>query len=188
MQTKIPCTIMRGGTSKGLYLLAADLPAPGPVRDALLMRIMGTPDARQIDGLGGATSVTSKIAIIAPSARPDADVDYTFAQIAVNQPTVSYAGNCGNISSGVGPFAIEAGLVPAIDGETLVRIYNTNTDKIMHERIRVVNGRVDYSGDASIPGVPGTAAPIRVEIIDPAGAVCKALLPTGNPTDIRRVE
>ena len=127
MTQAIPCSILRGGTSKGVYLLEKDLPPAGPARDKLLLRIMGSPDARQIDGLGGATSVTSKVAILALSERPDADVNYTFAQVSVDKPVVSYAGNCGNISSGVGPFAIESGLVAACSPETTVRIFNTNT-------------------------------------------------------------
>lgn len=188
MQREIPCTILRGGTSKGLYLLEKDLPPAGPVRDAVLLRLMGSPDARQIDGLGGSYSVTSKAAILAPSTRADADVDYTFAQISVDQPTVSYAGNCGNISSGVGPFAIEAGLVTALEGVTPVRIYNTNTGKMMLERVRVEHGQVSYAGNTSIPGVPGTAAPIRVEVQDPAGAVCGSLLPTGLAAEFLEVE
>lgn len=183
MQRKIPCAILRGGTSKGLYLLEKDLPPAGPVRDAVLLRLMGSPDARQIDGLGGSYSVTSKAAIVAPSLHTGADVDYTFAQVSITQPTVSYAGNCGNISSGVGPFAIEAGLVPAQEGLTRVRIYNTNTGKVMLERVLVKDGQVCYAGDTAIPGVPGTAAPVKVEIQDPAGAVCGALLPTGQAAE-----
>lgn len=179
---------MRGGTSKGLYLLEKDLPPKGKERDAALLRLMGSPDIRQIDGLGGATSVTSKAAIVAPSQREDADVDYTFAQVSIQQPTVSYAGNCGNISSGVGPFAIESGLVKAVEGRTEVRIYNTNTKKVMVETVCVENGKVCYEGTASIPGVPGTAAPVLVEIEDPSGSVCGKLLPTGHVTDRLAVE
>ena len=127
MRKGIPCTVIRGGTSKGLYLMEKDIPAPGAARDKVLLRLMGSPDPRQIDGLGGATSVTSKVAIIAPSSRPDADVDYTFAQVNITRPSVSYAGNCGNISSGVGLFAIEQGLITVADGPVTVRIFNTNT-------------------------------------------------------------
>ena len=125
----VPCTVMRGGTSKGLYFLKKDLPEDGQQRDALLMRIMGSPDPKQIDGLGGAASVTSNVAIDSRSERPGVDVDYTFAQVAVDKPLVSYKGNCGNISSGVGPFALEKGLVNPKEPVTTVRIYNTNTDK-----------------------------------------------------------
>ena len=188
MRKGIPCTVIRGGTSKGLYFLEKDIPAPGAARDNILLRLMGSPDSRQIDGLGGATSVTSKVAIIAPSARPDADVDYTFAQVNIVRPSVSYAGNCGNISSGVGLFAIEQGLVAAEDGPVTVRIFNTNTQKIMLSHMEVRNGQVVEEGNASIPGVPGTAAPVRLEILEPAGSVCHDLLPTGNPSDLLAVE
>ena len=183
MLRKIPCMIIRGGTSKGLYFLEKDLPPAGEERDRLLLRVMGSPDARQIDGLGGATSVTSKVAILAPSAREDADVDYTFAQVSVDKALVSYAGNCGNISSGVGPFAIESGLVQASDTQTVVRIFNTNTQKIMVEAISTPQGIVNYEGDFSIAGVPGTAAPVKILVTNPGGTVCSALLPTGNAVD-----
>ena len=124
MHLEIPCCILRGGTSKGVYLMEGSLPPAGAARDAALLRLMGSPDLRQIDGLGGATSVTSKVAIISPCEDACADVNYTFAQVSIDKPVVSYAGNCGNISSGVGPFAIESGLVSACDGVTPVRIYN----------------------------------------------------------------
>ena len=188
MRKGIPCTVIRGGTSKGLYLMEKDIPAPGPERDKVLLRLMGSPDPRQIDGLGGATSVTSKVAIIGPSSRPDADVDYTFAQVNILRPSVSYAGNCGNISSGVGLFAIEQGLISAVDGPITVRIFNTNTGKVMLAHMEVRNGQVVEEGDTSIPGVPGTAAPVRLEILDPAGSVCHRLLPTGSPTDYLDVQ
>ena len=131
-QTAIPCVFMRGGTSKGPYFLADDLPRDRAVRDRVLLAVMGSPDARQIDGLGGADSLTSKVAIVSKSARPDADVDYLFAQVKINQPFVDIAPNCGNMLSGVGPFAIEQGLVPVSDGETTVRIYNVNTAALIH--------------------------------------------------------
>jgi 2-methylaconitate cis-trans-isomerase PrpF len=175
--------IIRGGTSKGLYFLESDLPPEGGLRDAALLRLMGSPDIRQIDGLGGAVSVTSKTAILSRSARDDADVDYTFAQVSVDKPVVSYAGNCGNISAGVGPFAIESGLVPAQNPVTRVRVFNTNTKKIIIEDVQTPGGNVTYEGDYSIPGVPGRAAPIKVLVQNPAGAVCGSLLPTGNPAD-----
>ena len=174
---------MRGGTSRGLYIQEKELPPAGPERDALLLRLMGSPDIRQIDGLGGATSVTSKIAIIAPSQREDADVDYTFAQVSVDKPIVSYAGNCGNISSGVGPFAIECGLVDAIPGETIVRIYNTNTKKVIAATVQTPGGTVTYDGDFFLAGVPGTAAPVKLAFRNPAGSVTGKLLPTGHPKD-----
>lgn len=187
MLQEIPCMILRGGTSKGLYFLEKDLPPAGEIRDQVLLRVMGSPDARQIDGLGGATSVTSKVAILAPSSREDADVDYTFAQVSVDKALVSYAGNCGNISSGVGPFAIESGLVHAQDPQTTVRIFNTNTQKVMVEAISTPGGIVNYSGDFSIAGVPGTAAPVKIVVTNPGGTVCSALLPTGNAVDLLSV-
>ncbi|MBQ9152675.1 MAG: PrpF protein [Solobacterium sp.] len=184
---KLPVTIMRGGTSKGVYILESDLPADRNEWDPLLLRLMGSPDQKQIDGLGGSKSVTSKAAIIRKSERPDADVDYTFAQVSVDKPIVSYKGNCGNISSGVGPFAIEKGLVEAKEGETPVRIYNTNTDKIIIADVKTHNGEVQYSGDFRIAGVPGTAAPVRLKFVNPAGTIGRGLLPTGNATDILEV-
>ena len=174
---------MRGGTSRGAYILEKDLPPAGPERDRLLLRLMGSPDIRQIDGLGGATSVTSKVAILAPSARNDADVDYTFAQVSVDKPIVSYSGNCGNISSGVGPFAIQQGLVKAVEPVTTVRIYNTNTKKIITATVQTPGGQVTYDGDFSLAGVPGTAAPVKLAFCNPAGSVTGKLLPTGNPKD-----
>ena len=174
---------MRGGTSKGLFFMESDLPARGEGRDELLLELMGSPDLKQIDGLGGAASVTSKVAIIAPSEREDADVEYTFAQVSVDKPIVSYKGNCGNISSAVGPFAIEKGLVKAVDGITQVRVHNTNTDKIIVEDVAVKDGDVVYSGDYAIAGVPGTASKIKLGFRTPAGAVTGKLLPTGNTVD-----
>lgn len=188
MRKAVPCTVIRGGTSKGLYLQEKDLPPAGEARDRVLLRLMGSPDPRQIDGLGGATSVTSKVAILAPSQRPDAQVDYTFAQVNINRASISYGGNCGNISSGVGLFAVEAGLVQAQEGEMTVRIYNTNTQKLMEARFAVKDGQVVEQGDAAIPGVPGTAAPVWLTILEPAGSVCDGLLPTGNPVDLLTVE
>ncbi len=187
MSLKIPCCIMRGGTSKGVYLLEKDLPPEGEDRNMALLQLMGSPDIRQIDGLGGATSVTSKVAIIGPSENEQADVNYTFAQVGIDQPTVSYAGNCGNISSGVGPYAIESGLVAAQDGNTTVRIFNTNTQKIIIAHVQTPEGKVKYDGDFAIAGVPGTAAPIRLAFERPAGSVTGKLLPTGNLTDILQV-
>lgn len=184
---RVPAVIMRGGTSKGVYILEKDMPAEREKWDSLLLRIMGSPDKKQIGGLGGSQSVTSKVAIVGPSSRPDADVDYTFAQVSVDKPIVSYKGNCGNISSGVGPFAIETGLVEAREGQTTVRIYNTNTDKIIAADIRTENGRVVYEGDFAIAGVPGTASPIRLKFVDPAGTLGKGLLPTGSSVDVLEV-
>jgi 2-methylaconitate cis-trans-isomerase PrpF len=183
MQKYVPCMIIRGGTSKGLYFLDRDLPPAGEDRDHVLLALMGSPDPRQIDGLGGAASVTSKAAILGPSDREDVDVEYTFAQVSIDKPVVSYAGNCGNISSGAGPFAIESGLIPAAGPLTRVRILNTNTHKILIEEVQTPGGRVNYQGDFAIPGVPGTAAPVKVLVEDPAGSVCGDLLPTGRAAD-----
>lgn len=184
---RLPVTLLRGGTSKGVYLLEKDLPANRKEWDSLLLRLMGSPDKKQIDGLGGSQSVTSKVAILRKSDRPDADVDYTFAQVSVDKAVVSYGGNCGNISSGVGPFAIEKKLVPALEGSTLVRIYNTNTGKVIQEEVPTSEGQVKYEGDFRIAGVPGTAAPLKLRFVDPAGTLGKGLLPTGNPVDVLEV-
>lgn len=187
MHLEIPCCILRGGTSKGVYLMEGSLPPAGAARDAALLRLMGSPDLRQIDGLGGATSVTSKVAIISPCEDACADVNYTFAQVSIDKPVVSYAGNCGNISSGVGPFAIESGLVSACDGVTPVRIYNTNTQKVIIAHVQTPGKKVCYDGNVSIAGVPGTAAPVRLSFERPAGSVTGMLLPTGNTTDTQDV-
>ena len=184
---KLPVTILRGGTSKGVYILQSDLPEDQSAWEPILLRLMGSPDRKQIDGLGGSQSVTSKVAIIRKSTRPDADVDYTFAQVSVDKPLVSYKGNCGNISSGVGPFAIEKGLVEAKDGETAVRIYNTNTDKIIEAVVKTPEGQVAYEGDFYIAGVPGTASPVKLKFVDPAGTLGKGLLPTGKAVDVLEV-
>ena len=180
---KLPVTLMRGGTSKGAYLLRKDMPPERKDWDSVLLKLMGSPDRKQIDGLGGSQSVTSKVAIIEKSSRSDADVDYTFAQVSVDKPVVSYGGNCGNISSGVGPFAIEEGLVPAVGEETTVRIFNTNTRKIIVETVNTADGQVCYDGDYTIAGVPGTAAPIKLRFLDPSGTLGKGILPTGNGVD-----
>lgn len=175
---------MRGGTSKGGYFLASDLPANSAERDRLLLRIMGSPDPRQIDGLGGADPLTSKIAVVKPSERPGVDVDYLFLQVFVDQAIVTDAQNCGNILAGVGGFAIERGLVPARDGTTPVTIFMENTDQTAIAEIETPGGRVRYDGNARIDGVPGTASPVAITFRDTAGSTCGALLPTGNPADI----
>lgn len=177
----IPCMWMRGGTSKGGYFLADDLPED---RDAFLLRAMGSPDARQIDGMGGANPLTSKVAVVKRSARPGVDVDYLFLQVFVDQALVSDGQNCGNILAGVGPFAIERGLVLARDGQTEVRIYMENTGQVAIARVETPDGRVNYAGDARIDGVPGTAAPIPITFADTAGSSCGALLPSGNAVDV----
>ncbi|MEV6615090.1 4-oxalomesaconate tautomerase [Streptomyces sp. NPDC051051] len=173
---EVPCLLMRGGTSKGAYFLAADLPAgPGP-RDDLLLRIMGSPDERQIDGLGGAHPLTSKVAVVSPSADPDTDVDYLFLQVGVDRAEVTDRQNCGNILAGVGPFAVERGLVPAGPDETSVRIRMVNSGDRATATFPTPGGRVDYTGEAEISGVPGAAAPVLIEF--PPGP--SPLLPTGS--------
>jgi len=183
-QTRIPCLLMRGGTSKGVYFLACDLPDEQALRDRVLLAVMGSPDARQIDGIGGGDSLTSKVAIIKPSARADADVDYLFAQVLVDEPRVDYGQNCGNILAGVGPFAIERALVAATGDITPVRIFMENTGQIAIAHVPTPNGTVRYSGEARIDGVPGCAAPLVVEFKDIAGSSCGALMPTGNVVDL----
>ena len=175
---------MRGGTSKGGYFLKDDLPADVAARDAFLLRIMGSPDLRQIDGMGGADPLTSKVALVSKSARPGVDVDYLFLQIFVDQATVSDAQNCGNILAGVGPFAIERGLVTAAGDETRVAIFMENTGQIAVATVATPGGNVIYAGEARIDGVPDTAAPIPLEFRDTAGSSCGALLPTGNAIDM----
>jgi len=175
---------MRGGTSKGGYFLASDLPADPADRDAFLLRVLGSPDPRQIDGMGGADPLTSKVAVVGPSARPGVDVDYLFLQVFVDRPVVSDGQNCGNILAGVGPFAIERGLVPAQDGETAVTVFMENTGQIAVERVQTPGGAVSYAGGARIDGVPGGAAPVPVEFRDTAGSSCGALLPTGRACDL----
>ncbi len=184
MQTAIRCMVMRGGTSKGLYFLAADLPADQQTRDAVLLAVMGSPDVRQIDGMGGAHPLTSKVAIVSRASRPDADVDYLFQQVMVDEARVDGSQNCGNILAGIGPFAIERGLVAAKDGVTDVRIHMVNTKSIAVASVQTPGGRVAYHGEARIDGVPGTAAPIPLDFLDVAGSSCGALLPTGNARDV----
>jgi 4-oxalomesaconate tautomerase len=174
---------MRGGTSKGAFFLADDLPSDAGKRDALLLRIMGSPDPRQIDGMGGADPLTSKVAVVRRSERPGVDVDYLFLQVFVDQPIVTDSQNCGNMLAGVGPFAIERGLVAPTGNETPVAIYMENTGQIAVARVQTPGGRVRYDGDAAISGVPGTAAPIPLLFRDTAGSSCGALLPTGNGVD-----
>jgi 4-oxalomesaconate tautomerase len=183
MSDGVGCMWMRGGTSKGGYFLQQDLPADTAARDAFLLRVMGSPDARQIDGMGGADPLTSKVAVISKSTRHGIDVDYLFLQVFVDQAIVTDAQNCGNILAGVGPFAIERGLVAARDGETNVAIYMENTGQAAVATVQTPGGKVTYQGDARIDGVPGTAAAIPLEFRDTAGSSCGALLPTGNAVD-----
>jgi 4-oxalomesaconate tautomerase len=182
-QQRVPCLLMRGGTSKGAYFLADDLPVEAAARDRLLLAAMGSPDARQIDGLGGGDSLTSKVAIIKRSQRPGVDVDYLFAQVAVDQPKVDYGQNCGNILAGVGPFAIERGLVAVHSDQTCVRIFMENTGQTATATVQTPGGQVRYDGEVRIDGVPGSAAAVIIEFDDIAGASCGALLPTGNARD-----
>jgi len=182
--SSIPCLQLRGGTSKGAYFLARDLPSDIPKRDRLLLSIMGSPDPRQIDGLGGGDSLTSKVAIVCPSDRDDSDVDYLFAQVSVDQPIVDTSANCGNILSGVGPFAILRGLVEPTDPETLVRIHNINTDSRIHAHVSTPGAQLCFDGGTSIDGVPGTAAPIMLEFLDVLGPLTGQVLPTGNSSEL----
>jgi 4-oxalomesaconate tautomerase len=179
-----PCMWMRGGTSKGAYFLAEDLPADMDTRAAFLLRVMGSPDERQIDGIGGADPLASKVAVVKKSARDDADVDYLFLQVFVDQAIVTDAQNCGNILAGIAPFAIERGLVAVQEGETSVRIFMENTGQIAVARVAVKDGEVQYEGDARIDGVPGFSAAVPIVFQDTAGSSCGALLPTGNVVDV----
>jgi 4-oxalomesaconate tautomerase len=181
--TGVRCTMLRGGTSRGLFFEASDLPADPGERDDLLLRLMGTPDPRQIDGLGGSTSLTSKVAVVSPSDDPEIDVDYLFLQLGVDEATVSDRQNCGNILAGVGPFAVERGLVPAGGEQTRVRIRMVNSDSVAVATFPTPGGRVEYRGDVEIAGVPGTAAPVVLDFADTEGSVTGALLPTGQVRD-----
>lgn len=183
-QLAIPCTLMRGGTSKGPFFLANDLPNDLAQRDRVLLAAMGSPDVRQIDGIGGADALTSKVAIVSKSNRPNVDVDYLFAQVVLDKAIVDVSPNCGNMLAGVGPFAIEKGLVKATDPITKVSIYMVNTGNLAVATIQTPNGIVRYDGDTAIAGVPGTAAPIAIDFLDTAGSVCDSMLPTGNVRDI----
>ena len=184
MLRAIPATLMRGGTSKGLYLHSRDLPTGRAGRDRVLLAAMGSPDMRQIDGVGGAHPLTSKVAVIGPATRADADVDYLFLQVVVDRAEVSDSQNCGNILAGIGPWAIEAGLVRASDPVTPVRIHMVNTASIAVAHVPTPNGIVEYEGDARIDGVPGTAAAIPIDFLDVAGSSCGALFPTGRVVNV----
>ena len=183
-QMQIPCVIMRAGTSKGIFIKENDLPKDQALRDKTILAIFGSPDVRQIDGLAGADPLTSKLAIIGPSTRDDADVDYTFGQVSIDGTVIDYSGNCGNISSGVGPFAIDESMVRAEEGVTMVRIHNTNTGKILRAEVEVRDGKAVVSGNCKIDGVPGTSAPILMDFASTAGAATGKLLPTGNVVDV----
>ncbi|QGQ45964.1 2-methylaconitate cis-trans isomerase PrpF family protein [Metabacillus sediminilitoris] len=181
---RVPVVVMRGGTSKGVFLHFEDMPANRLLWDEFILDIMGSPDSRQIDGLGGANSLTSKVAIIKKSDLAEIDIEYTFAQVSIENQLVDFKGNCGNISSAVGPYAIEQGLVPAIEPITTVRIFNTNTQKVIIAEVEVENGRVKTDGMYSIPGVPGTGSPIYLSFTNAEGAVTGKLFPTGNSIDV----
>jgi 4-oxalomesaconate tautomerase len=183
-QTGISCSAMRGGTSKGLMFLAADLPEDRATRDAVLLAAMGSPDPREIDGMGGSHPLTSKVAVVSPSPRDNADVEYLFLQVWPDRPEVSDSQNCGNMLAAVGPFAIEQGLVAPGDPVTPVRIWMRNTQTLATALVQTPGQRVRYDGTARIDGVPGTHAPIPIEFEDVAGSSCGALLPTGNVTDV----
>jgi 4-oxalomesaconate tautomerase len=183
-QLALPCSVIRGGTSKGLYFHAADLPSETTTRDAVLLAALGSPDVREIDGMGGGHPLTSKVAIVKKSTREDADVDYLFLQVWPDRAEVSDSQNCGNLLAGVGPFALEEGLVPASSPVTKVRIWMENTQTLAVANVETPDGIVHYSGDAHIDGVPGTSAPIPIEFLDIAGSSCGSLLPSGNVVDV----
>jgi 2-methylaconitate isomerase len=185
-QRFLPAVFMRGGSSKGVFFQARDLPADRAAIDPILLGVLGSPDpyGRQLDGMGGGISSLSKAVIIGPPTHPEADVDYTFAQVAVDRPAVDWKGNCGNLSSAVGPFAVDAGLVRAAEGETLVRIHQVNTRKLIHARFPVRGGRAETRGDFAIAGVAGTGARIRLDFLSPGGSQCAGLLPTGRAVDV----
>lgn len=184
MLTSIPCMLMRGGTSKGPFFLASDLPAEPRLRDQMLLAVMGSPDARQIDGIGGGNTLTSKAVVVGRSSRPGIDIEYLFAQVSLTESSVDTGPNCGNMLAGVAPFAIERGLVAATAAQTRVRIFNINTGKVIEAVVQTPGGIVNYDGDAVVDGVPGAGAPIELVFLDAAGAKTGALLPTGQARDL----
>jgi hypothetical protein len=184
-QAFIPAIFMRGGSSKGVFFHARDLPADRVAQDAIFLSVLGSPDpyGRQLDGMGGGISSLSKAVIIGPPTHPDADVDYLFAQVAVDKPIVDWSSNCGNLSSAVGPFAVDEGLVRVADGEALVRIHQVNTKRIIHARFPVQGGKAVTAGDFTMAGVAGSGARIRLDFLAPGGGATGHLLPTGKPQD-----
>ncbi|MEO8136883.1 MAG: 4-oxalomesaconate tautomerase [Betaproteobacteria bacterium] len=184
MQTALPCLFMRGGTSRGPFFNAADLPADIPARDRILLSAMGSPDKRQIDGLGGAHPLTSKVGIVRPSTTPGVDLDFLFAQLQPDKDTVDTTPNCGNMLAAVVPYALETGMVPPRGDTTTLRVLTLNTDMQCDITVQTPGGVVEYEGDARIDGAPGTSAPIRINFLDTAGSVCSGLLPTGRVTDV----
>jgi 2-methylaconitate cis-trans-isomerase PrpF len=182
-QFAVPCTVMRGGTSKGLFFLESDLPADPQLRERILLEAMGSPDPRQIDGLGGADTLTSKIVIVSKSTAPGIDLNYTFGQVGIDLPYVSYSANCGNLSAAVGTFAIQEGLIKAVEPVTTVHIFNTNTRQVLVSRIPVSGGQPRVNGECAIAGVPGTGAEIQLDFARTKGATTGSLLPSGNVID-----
>jgi 2-methylaconitate cis-trans-isomerase PrpF len=180
---KLRAAIIRGGTSKGVFLFGDDLPADAVLRDKIILAIFGSPDPRQIDGLGGADPITSKVAIVSRSTRPGADIDYTIGYVSIDRAHIDYEGNCGNISQAVGPFAIDEGLVPVVEPMTRVRMFNTNTNKLIEADVQVQDGRAKMVGDFSIDGVPGTSARVNLNFMNSTGSKTGKLLPTGNLVD-----
>lgn len=187
-QNRVRCAILRAGTSKGIFLMENDLSVNPQKRDQEILAIFGSPDIRQIDGLGGADPLTSKVAIIGPSTHPEADVDYTFGQVSILDPMVDYSGNCGNISAGVGPFAVDEGLVRGVEPMTTVRIHNTNTGKILLAEVPVEHGKAKVTGDYHIDGVPGSGAKIMLDFAGTAGSATDKVLPTGKVIDVLDIE
>ncbi len=188
-KTRIRAAFYRGGTSKAVVFNGADLPADREARDRVFLHVLGSPDryGRQLDGLDGGISSLSKVVIVEPSTHPDADVDYTFVQIAVDAPVADYGSTCGNMSSAVGPFAVEEGLVPAVDGKTTVRIHNTNTGQIYLSEFEVEDGQVIEAGDFEVPGVTQSGARIKLDFLEPGGSITGKILPTGNAVDMLKV-
>lgn len=183
-QLAVPCMLIRGGTSKGAYFLRDDLPADVAARDAFLLGVMGSPDKRQVDGLGGAHPLTSKVAIVSPSEEPGCDIDFLFAQVGIETASVDTTPNCGNILAGIGPFALARGLVKAGGTRTTVRVRTINTGTVADLTMDTPDGEASAEGTARIDGVPGTSAPIDIGFLDAEGSVCGALLPTGNVVDV----
>ena len=185
-QLKLPAVFMRGGTSNAVVFNQKDLPQDRALWDEIFLAAIGSPDpnGRQLDGMGGGVSSLSKVCVVGPPTRPDADIDYTFAQVQVKEAKVDYGANCGNMSSAMGPFAVDEGLVRASGREALVRIHNTNTKKIIHALFSIDDGLAAVDGDLAIPGVSGTGAPVKLEFRDPGGATTGKLLPTGNAVDM----
>ncbi len=180
----VKCSIVRGGTSKAIFIMDNQLPKDPAAREKVILAVFGSPSLRQLDGLGGADITTSKVAIIGPPTRPDCDVDYTFGQVSMDVPFVDFGGNCGNISSGVAPFAIHAGLVRAVEPVTTVRIHTTNTGNVLIAKVRTENGEPCIDGDCVIGGVEGSSSPIEMDWSDFQGSATGKLLPTGNPKDV----